>query len=121
MLTECVRAFAGGVAGTARSCERCPIDPSGHHARLDVPDLSAQLLPFERGVGTIWLRLLQRKRYRETFLVTAVLDYHDDELGNFSCTVAETPDGPPVAQASLTVFHPRDPSAVLAGQAGGPP
>lgn len=57
----------------------------------------------------------------ERFYAIAVLDYHDDELGNFSCMVAESLDGSAVARASLTVFHPRDSGAVLAGQAGAAP
>jgi predicted hotdog family 3-hydroxylacyl-ACP dehydratase len=49
----------------------------------------------------------------ERLYVGAQLDYHDEDLARFSCGVAEVRDGPAVVQASLTVFHPRDATAVI--------
>jgi predicted hotdog family 3-hydroxylacyl-ACP dehydratase len=50
--------------------------------------------------------------------VTAKLDYRDEELAHFSCHVEEVPARVAVARASLTVFHPADAKAVIAGSAG---
>lgn len=50
--------------------------------------------------------------------VRATLVYHDAELGNFTCEVADAPDGPAIATASLNVFHPDDAQAIIAGQTG---
>lgn len=55
----------------------------------------------------------------ERFEITAVLDFHDDDLASFSCDLSDR-DGQSVASASLTVFHPRDPGSVLGGDAGVP-
>jgi predicted hotdog family 3-hydroxylacyl-ACP dehydratase len=55
----------------------------------------------------------------ERFEVKAVLDFHDDELASFSCEVSDR-NGQSEARASLTVFHPRDASGVVAGNAGVP-
>jgi predicted hotdog family 3-hydroxylacyl-ACP dehydratase len=54
----------------------------------------------------------------EQLQVTAKLDYRDEELAHFSCHVEEVPTGAAVARASLTVFHPPDAKAVIAGSAG---
>ena len=54
------------------------------------------------------------------FEIAAVLDFHDDELASFSCELRDAGDGESVARASLTVFHPRDASSVVASQAGAP-
>ena len=54
------------------------------------------------------------------FEIKATLDFHDDELASFSCDVSDARDGQSVARASLTVFHPRDPRSVVAGEAGVP-
>lgn len=52
--------------------------------------------------------------------VRAHLEYHDKEIANFACEVAESPEGPALAAASLNVFHPNDAQAVIDSQAGGP-
>jgi predicted hotdog family 3-hydroxylacyl-ACP dehydratase len=52
------------------------------------------------------------------FHVTAQLAYHDAEMANFACEVAESLEGPVVATASLNVFHPRDAKALITSQAG---
>ena len=57
----------------------------------------------------------------ERLYVRARLEYHDDELANFACEVADAPEGPAVVRASLNVFHPHDASALVGGQAGPPP
>lgn len=54
----------------------------------------------------------------ERLYVRVRLEYHDDELANFACEVAEQPEGPAVARASLNVFHPHDASALIGSQAG---
>ena len=56
----------------------------------------------------------------ERFEITAVLDFHDDELASFSCGVTDARNGQSVASASLTVFHPRDARSVISGEAGVP-
>jgi hypothetical protein len=48
VLTECATEFAKGMALTIRSCKRFPIDLFGPQARLDVPDLVAQVALLER-------------------------------------------------------------------------
>ncbi len=50
--------------------------------------------------------------------VRAHLEYHDNEIANFACEVAESPDGPALVAASLNVFHPQDAQAVIDSQSG---
>jgi predicted hotdog family 3-hydroxylacyl-ACP dehydratase len=50
--------------------------------------------------------------------VRARLEYHDNEIANFVCEVAESPEGPALATASLNVFHPHDAQALIDSQAG---
>ena len=57
----------------------------------------------------------------ERLYVRARLEYHDNELANFACEVAEQVDGPAVARASLNVFHPHDAAAMVGGQPGASP
>ena len=57
----------------------------------------------------------------ERLYVRARLEYHDDELANFACDVADAPDGPAVARASLNVFHPRDAAAMVNSPPASPP
>ncbi|MBS0537575.1 MAG: 3-hydroxylacyl-ACP dehydratase [Proteobacteria bacterium] len=53
-------------------------------------------------------------------LIRAHLEYHDNEIANFSCEVVESLDGPTVAAASLNVFHPNDARALIDSQVGTP-
>src|SRR5437868_9139547 len=62
---------------TRCSCERFPIDLFGHQARLNIPDLCAQVGLLEDGLDTIRPRLMQRKRDRGTLLVSARLERTD--------------------------------------------
>jgi predicted hotdog family 3-hydroxylacyl-ACP dehydratase len=50
--------------------------------------------------------------------VRAHLEYHDNEIANFACEVAESAEGPAVATASLNVFHPQDARALIDSQTG---
>ncbi len=50
--------------------------------------------------------------------VRAHLEYHDNEIANFTCAVAESPEGPALATASLNVFHPQDAGALIDSQSG---
>ena len=52
----------------------------------------------------------------ERFRIEARLVYHDDEIGNLTCWVGDPAGGPPLVEASLTVFHPHDAAAVIAAQ-----
>jgi predicted hotdog family 3-hydroxylacyl-ACP dehydratase len=57
----------------------------------------------------------------ERLFVSARLEYHDHEIANFACEVAEFRGGPAVANASLNVFHPQDAAALINGQPGTTP
>lgn len=54
----------------------------------------------------------------ERLYVRARLEYHDGELANFACEIADSIHGPAVATANLNVFHPNDASALIRSQAG---
>ena len=54
----------------------------------------------------------------ERLYVRALLQYRDDELANFACEVSDSLDGPPMTNASLSVYHPHDASAVLSSPSG---
>src|SRR5262249_34354256 len=72
------------MAITIRSCKRLPIDLFGPQARLDVPDMVAQIALFERGIDMIRMRLLQRKRDRGTLFVTPCLERADQSRNSLS-------------------------------------
>jgi predicted hotdog family 3-hydroxylacyl-ACP dehydratase len=56
----------------------------------------------------------------ERLYVRALLEYRDNELANFACEVADSPDGPSLARASLNVYHPHDAAALIGSQAAPP-
>src|SRR5258708_16341939 len=82
------------MALTIPSCERFPIDLLGHQARLNVPDLVAQVGLLERGIDTIRLRLLQRKRDRGALFVTASLERADQSRNPFGVCIRPHPPPP---------------------------
>jgi predicted hotdog family 3-hydroxylacyl-ACP dehydratase len=57
-------------------------------------------------------------RVGERFLVTGSLDYRDQQMGVFDCTVAREPGGEVVAAAQLTTYQPEDVAALLASGQG---
>jgi predicted hotdog family 3-hydroxylacyl-ACP dehydratase len=48
--------------------------------------------------------------------IRAHLEYHDNEIANFACEVAESIEGPALVKASLNVFHPDDARALINSQ-----
>jgi predicted hotdog family 3-hydroxylacyl-ACP dehydratase len=50
--------------------------------------------------------------------IRARLEYHDAEIANFACEIAQSLEGPAVVKASLNVYHPTDAAALIKGQAG---
>jgi predicted hotdog family 3-hydroxylacyl-ACP dehydratase len=56
----------------------------------------------------------------ERFVVTATLDYRDQEMGVFDCAVARDPGGEVVATAHLTTYQPDDMAALMDRRGHGP-
>jgi predicted hotdog family 3-hydroxylacyl-ACP dehydratase len=56
----------------------------------------------------------------ERLYIQALLEYRDDAMANFTCAVTGSLEGPPLARASLNVYHPHDAAALIGGQAAPP-